>query len=162
MLDSFNKIYADNYRILHRVVIKMTGDPDVASDVVQEVFIYMYERLKEGHTITYPRSWLNKAVYNKCIDYLRTTKPDQQIKPIIDNIAENNSIETQETSTVIKNALKKLPYKERILAVLYSEGLSYKEMAEATGIKFTSIGKTLSRTLKKLEQEIKNQGYEMP
>ncbi len=49
-----------------------------------------------------------------------------------------------------------------MLAVLYSEGLSYKELAQATGINLSSVGKMLSRTLKKLGEELKDQGYELP
>jgi len=45
--------------------------------------------------------------------------------------------------------------------VLYSEGLSYREISDATGIKSSSIGKTLSRTLEKLEKELINQKYEL-
>jgi RNA polymerase sigma-70 factor (ECF subfamily) len=58
-------------------------------------------------------------------------------------------------------ALVKLKPRDRMLAVLYSEGLSYKEMAEATGIRFASVGKLLSRTLEKIEMNFKDQGYEL-
>jgi DNA-directed RNA polymerase specialized sigma24 family protein len=40
------------------------------------------------------------------------------------------------------------------LLTLYSEDFSYKEIAEITGIKFSSVGKTLARALKKLQNEI--------
>ena len=62
---------------------------------------------------------------------------------------------------VISLAVSKLNSQEKILATVYSEGLSYKEIAEVTGIKFSSIGKMLSRTLKKMEKELKNQRYDL-
>jgi len=39
--------------------------------------------------------------------------------------------------------------------------MSYKEIAGITGIKYSSVGKMLSRTIKKLDEIIKRMGYEM-
>ena len=69
--------------------------------------------------------------------------------------------EKHELKVMISHAMSKLKPQERLLAVLYSEGLTYNEMASATGIKFSSIGKTLSRSLKKLGKELNNQRYEL-
>lgn len=62
---------------------------------------------------------------------------------------------------MVQLALNKLKPHEKILAVLYSEGMSYREMSEISGIKFTSIGKTLSRIIVKLGDELKKMNYEM-
>ena len=62
---------------------------------------------------------------------------------------------------MVQAALSSLNPHERALMVLYSEGMSYKEIAESTGMRFSSVGKTLSRTLEKLENELKKQKYEL-
>ena len=72
-----------------------------------------------------------------------------------------NPFEKMETEVMIRKALSNLKPQERILAVLYSEGFSYKEMAELTDIKFSSIGKMLSRTLGKLKEQLKKQNCEL-
>lgn len=64
-------------------------------------------------------------------------------------------IENQTDTTNILNLIDKLDTKEKSVIVLYSEGYSYKEMAEITGIKFTSIGKTLERIIDKLKKQAK-------
>ncbi len=74
---------------------------------------------------------------------------------------ENALLEVAETKTAIYEALDKLKHNEKILAILYSEGFSYKEMAEISGIKMSSIGTTLSRTLKKLKKELTSLGHEL-
>ena len=61
---------------------------------------------------------------------------------------------------MIQQALSQLPPKERQLAVLYSEGFSYKEMSEIVDIRFSSVGKTLSRVINKLYDILKSNGYE--
>lgn len=146
---------------MHRVAFKMIGDKDGASDIVQDVFIDCFQKLRNGLVLDNAKSWLYKVTYIKCIDHFRKQQRLHEIKLMKDIEIEDKQNDNQEMKTVIKKALSKLNPQEKVLAVLYSEGLSYKEMASATGIKFSSIGKTLSRTLTKLEQELKKHRYEM-
>ncbi len=163
MLKNFDLIYKQNYPKLYRVAIKMLLNHDEASDIVQEVFMYYYQKTKRGYKIEYPSSWLYRATLNKCLDLNKVTRKKVLIedhehnKSMLDeNLAERNFQEQ-----VIQKALSNLSHSEKELAILYSEGLSYKEMAEVTGIKYSSIGKTLSRTLKKLNGILKKMKYEM-
>jgi RNA polymerase sigma-70 factor, ECF subfamily len=160
-LNNFEVIYSENFTRMFRVAKKMIGDSDNASDIVQEVFIYLFDKLNNGTVILHLNSWLYRATINKCIDNLRKQKRFQNIESIKDYKTCEDLIEKHESTAAINCALSKLKPKEKVLAVLYSEGLTYKEIAETTGIKFSSIGKTLSRTLRKLEKELKNQHYEL-
>ena len=145
---------------MFRVARKMVYDADVVSDIVQEVFIYFFDKVNRGETVHYPKSWLYRATYNKCVDYWREKKRFENI-----DLIETSRIEEDDNNSAAKAALNqvldKLKPDERFLVVLYSEGLSYKEMAEVTEIKFTSVGKTLSRILKKIEIELKCQCDEL-
>ena len=158
-MNTFDEIYTDHYRTMFRVAKKMVGNCDDASDIVQEVFIYLYDKLNRGSEVQHPRSWLYRATTNKCYDNLRSQKHFQNIESVRNIKNEDEIQDVQEMKAAIQFVLSKLNPQERALAVLYSEGLSYKELAESTGIKFTSVGKMLSRTLKKLGKEFKNQEY---
>jgi len=52
----------------------------------------------------------------------------------------------------INDITQQMKEKERIILILYSEGLSYKEIAEASGIPLSSVGTTLVRALFKLKK----------
>jgi RNA polymerase sigma-70 factor (ECF subfamily) len=139
----------------------MVNDFEAGSDIVQEVFICFYNDFTNGNQIKYPKSWLYRVTSNKCIDYLKKKNKFQNIEAAGDLREQYTSIEERETIAIVRAALSKLNPKERLLAVLYAEGLSYKEISEATKIKFVSVGKMLSRTLKKLEKELKRMNHEM-
>ena len=143
---------------MYRVAMKMINDSDSVSDIVQDVFIYFYEKIKQGNKIEYPKSWLYRATVNKCIDFI---KLNSKFESLNTNIASTVNTVKNDKSRIIQHALLKLKPTERSLIILYSEGLSYKELAEATEIKFSSIGKTLSRTLKKLKVELKKKEDEL-
>jgi RNA polymerase sigma-70 factor (ECF subfamily) len=160
-LNTFEEIYAEYYPGMFRVAKKMIGNQDGVPDVLQDVFTDLFYKLDHGHEIRNPKSWLYRATFNKCIDSLRMQKHFQPIGSIEDISSETDSTENHDLKMAIEMALVKLKPRDRMLAVLYSEGLSYKEMAEATGIRFASVGKLLSRTLEKIEKDFKDRGYEL-
>ena len=161
-MNAFEEIYAENSKTMFLVAKKMIGDRDDVSDIIQDVFMDLFNKLNNGNEIHHPKSWLYRATCNKCIDNLRKQKHIRSIESMEDCWIEQESAEKHEIRSAIKSAMEKLKPREKMLAVLYSEGLSYKEITEATGIKINSLGKMISRTLKKLELEFKNQGYELP
>lgn len=159
--NTFDTLYSAYYTAMYRVANKMTGDDEGAADIVQEVFIQLFNSLSNGMDISHPKGWLYRITYLKCMDHFRKIKRLQEVE-MTENIEfRDEQNEKNELRVMIRNALSKLKPQERVLAVLYSEGLTYNEMASATGIKFSSIGKMLSRTLKKLGKELNNQGYEL-
>ena len=146
------------------IALKMVGDDDTASDIVQEVFIYLFDKLNNGNVILHLNTWLYRATINKSIDCLRKQKRFRTIESLKGNkisTTDEDAIDKIETSDAINSAISKLKPKEKSLVVLYSEGLSYKDIAIATGIKFSSVGKMLSRTLGKLKNELKKENYDL-
>ena len=143
---------------MFRVAMKMINDSETVSDIVQEIFIYFYEKNKQGKQVEYPKSWLYRATVNKCIDFI---KQNSKFESLSTNVEFIDNREKLDKAKIIQQALLKLKPTERSLIILYSEGLSYKELAEATDIKFSSIGKTLSRTLKKMKVELKKKEDEL-
>ncbi len=160
-MDTFQNIYKENYQTVYRVAQKLVRDEDTVADIIQEIFIYLHEKMEEGKVIQYPKSWLYRATYNKCIDYLKNKNRFQTIDNFKDCLEDENVLDESDLLKEIQCALSKLKAEEKFLVILYSEGLSYKELAETTGIKFSSIGKTLSRALQKIQLELKKKHYEL-
>ena len=158
-LKTFEEIYEEHNTTMTRVASKMVCDHDVVSDIVQEVFIYLYKKLEEGTKIMHMQSWLYRATFNKCIDHLRKQNRFVEVNAAINIECEEDTIYKEDVQSAISKAMQALAPKEKMLAVAYSEGMSYKEMAQVTGVAYTSIGKTFSRTLKKLSVEMKKKDY---
>jgi len=150
VLNNFKDTYNTYYKVVYRLAYKFLGNHDNAADITQDVFMHLYNQLKLKRDIYNTKAWLYKVTSNLCITFhnktKRITRPEYE-KPVADEADNDKNIEVVE-------ALKKMNERDRILLTLYSEDISYKKMAEITGIKFTSIGKTLSRALKKLKYEM--------
>ena len=143
------------------VALKMIHDKDAVYDILQDVFSYYYQKLQNGHIILQPKSWLFKATINKCIDYSRFRKRYTGIENIGPLITKEDENDKQLDAKMITLALSKLRSREKTMILLYGEGMSYKEISEITHIKFSSVGKMLSRTIKRLDEILKKMNYEM-
>jgi len=148
-LDSFNDLYNMYYKSVYRLAFRFLNDFENASDISQDVFIHLYNCIIQKKEIRNEKAWLYKVTSNLCLAFIKKNKRINSIKTEATEVQTESDINTE-----ILEALQKLKEKDRMLLTLYNEGLTYKELAEITGIKFTSISKTLSRALKKLKDEI--------
>ena len=155
------ELYKENYSKMFHLAMKMTHDENVANDVVQEVFIYFFEKSQNEHRVTHPQSWLVRATTNKCIDYLKYKEKFTQLNEANQQTTDGNSYEINQSKQLLKQAISRLKPLEMKIIFLYSEDYSYKEIAQIAKINFSSVGKTLSRTLQKLKVILKKMNYEM-
>lgn len=165
-MEQFNDIYQQQYTSVFRLVSKFSVSRHEAEDIVQEVFVKLYLQFNSGGEVQYPKTWLYKVASNICINTVNRRKEMHIIERINESeFGESHSIESKieskEQEKIIHEALLKLKEQERIIVILYSEGLSYKEIAEISGVRFSSISKSLSRAMEKLKPLLKNQYYEM-
>lgn len=154
-MNSFDKLYSENYHKVYRVALKMSGNAENAMDIVQEVFLSLFDKLQSGGEINFPGTWLYKVTVNKCYDGLRKQKHFVALEIAANKEFQDEAVDAQETRQIVEKALLELHPRERVIMVLYSEGLTYREISEASGVKFQSVGKTISRILEKLEKKLK-------
>nr|WP_319398339.1 sigma-70 family RNA polymerase sigma factor [uncultured Carboxylicivirga sp.] len=161
-MTQFETIYQMYYQGLLRAAQQMLSNREEAGDVVHEVFVSLYNRMQSHSAeINNVKSWLYRAVMNKCIDAGRSQKNIQSLEGVSVVTEDINIDDNNYQTKILQTALLSLNEKERMMVVLYSQGLSYKEIAETAEVNFTSVGKTLSRSLKKLETLLKHQKHEL-
>lgn len=160
-MKTFEEIYAENHAKLYRLAVRMVDDRESASDIVQEVFTALYLKLSGGTAILYLNTWLYRATINKSTDHLKRQKRYGTLEEVKEVPNEEVLPERKEREQYVHQALSRMKPSERALLDLYSEGFSYKEISDATGIRFSSVGKTLARTLVKMEEQLKTKPYEM-
>lgn len=150
----FQTAYRELYPSLHRYVLRMVGDPDVADDVVQEAFTRLVEQdlpLEEA------RPWLHVVAANLVRDRARTTQrrgrlleetPPEPSRPE----APDARIERLETIRRVRRALAELSERDARMLLMREEGFKYREIAEVIGVKSTSVGALVARALKRFAE----------
>ena len=151
MESEFEKTYRNFYPKLFRIAAKLLQDSEGAKDVVQDVFTSYFHVVQGKKTINDLEKWLVRSTINKGVDYKRK---NARLVVLEDMQTNENIVENQNDAFEILNVLERLDKKEKTMVVLYSEGYSYKEIAEITGRNFNSVGKTLSRIMEKIKKQL--------
>ena len=150
----------------------MVGDDDVAADIAQETFIKALRVIDEGRYTDSGKflSWIMRIAHNKALDYFRSQKSNNSVSEssvgynvlgtmkYADRSIEDSMISDQ-ISADIRALVELLPDEQReVVKLRYYSDLSFKEIAEQTGV---SINTALGRmryaliNLRKMIQEKK-------
>lgn len=164
-MQNFSELYLQYYSPVYTLIRKLLGDNALSADLTQDVFMVLYQELAKNKTIQYPKTWLYKVAVNKSVNYINRKRiqftineQSETILQVPENIPDFDMVTKK---NILDKALNKLRQDERTVIILYSEGLTYKEIAEISNVPFNSIGKMISRTLEKLKQQLKDKKYEL-
>lgn len=163
---TFEELYKLHYESIYKFCFRFLNSREKAMDVVQETFLKLYQQMNTGdYIIENKRAWLYKVAGNICLNLINTTNKQTEIKGQLKfSITEKSNPESQlinkEKVQNIRKAIESLKPQHQMLVLLYQDGLSYKELSEATGIPFNSIGKTLWRSIEKISQTINKTDHE--
>ena len=162
----FSNIYTKYYRTIYNLSFRILGNSELAKDITQETFEKLYKSVVSKKGIDNLKSWLYRVTVNNCTNLIKRSNHLEEIfknnilKTEIEESAEDNLINS-EKQNIIRKAINQLPERDKNLIMLYLDELSYSEMAEILNMKKSSIGKTLSRILRKLENELKTKYHEL-
>ena len=140
---------------LQRTAECIVGDPDSAADTVQETVIALWEQRETISEQDMERLSLT-IVKRRSIDMLRRQKPtvsiDTEQLMLLEVPAEDPS---EERYRLARKLVDQLPERQRnAILMKYEEGLSNKEIEQATGMSSTHLYATLSRAYKALRNAI--------
>jgi RNA polymerase sigma-70 factor (ECF subfamily) len=156
----FNIIYNEYYKPIYGFIYRLTFSKSDSEDIVQDVFIKLHAEITKGNEIDNAKAWL----YRCSLNIFLNNKKRKKVIHFTDNIHQfekesSNSLENdiliKEKKQKITEALLSLQDHEQAIINLYNDDLSYKQISEIMGIKFSSVGKTLSRAIEKLSNQIK-------
>lgn len=163
---TFEELYRQNYKPIFKFCFRFLNSQEKAMDVVQDTFLKLYEQMKKGeYQIENSTAWLYKVAGNNCLNHINKANRQSDIKKQLDFVLmEDSNPESQliikENKHRIRIAISCLDPIYQMLVFMYQDGLSYKEMSEATGIPLNSVGKTLWRSIEKISQKLKGTDHE--
>ncbi len=146
----FHKLYPSLFRYRHR----LTGDADAADDIAQEAFVRL---LRQSLPADEVRPWLFTVATNLVRDGIR--KDGRRQRLILSAYVApgpparpDETVERSEAIEAVRNALARIPPRDRQLLLMREEGFSYDEMARAAGVAPGSLGTLLGRALRRFTQ----------
>ena len=137
-------LFARHRRDVYRYLVRMTGQRDVADDLVQDVFLRVVRALGNGGAIGHERGWVFSIARSVLVDRHR----DRQRSPtMVDEVAEPSKDGTQALAIGLSQSLARLADADREMFLLKEVGgLSYQEISSKCGCTVESVRSRLHRT----------------
>jgi RNA polymerase sigma-70 factor, ECF subfamily len=144
-------------------------EEELAEDVVQDLFIYLWENAETVKVHTSLQAYLFKAVYLRCLNQLKQEKAKSRHHKAIEiylrefqsklfDPDSNNSIKKlymDELREDINNAIDSLPEKCREVFMLsYIHDLKNKEISEVLGVSLSTVENHVYNALKVLRKKL--------
>jgi RNA polymerase sigma-70 factor (ECF subfamily) len=158
---------------LYRVALRLTADPTLAEDLVQDTMLKAYRSWQQYRPGTNARGWLLTILRNTFInDYrrrkhepvamdLEAVEPHALYRSIQDTDPEGNFFSQIVDAKVIE-AIDALPTEFReVLALSDIEGMSYAEISETLKIPIGTVKSRLFRARRQLQAELYAHAVEM-
>jgi RNA polymerase sigma-70 factor (ECF subfamily) len=145
-------VFARHHRDIYRYLVRMTGRPDVADDLSQDVFLRVVRALRNGGPVGHERGWVFSIARNILVDRVR----DGHRQPRAGDAAHEPA--TQGTQTLafgLAEALGRLSEDDREVFLLKEiGGLSYEEIAATCACTVESVRSRLFRTRSALRKTL--------
>jgi RNA polymerase sigma-70 factor (family 1) len=154
---AFTELYNRYKGLLYIYACKITGNDTIAEDLIQDIFIYIWDKRQTINFTSSVSSYLYSAIRYKFFDLVDKQKVRadyvQSLQAFLDQneCLTDNYILEKELSAIIEKEVANLPAKMREVFLLSRKGnLSNKKIAEQLGISEKTVKNQISTALKTL------------
>jgi len=156
----FERLFKSNHRELIDLAYNIVRDADSARDVVQEVFLKLWQNKEKVEFVDQIRHYLFKATAHTALNHIRQQKKlavldDTHIRNI-HAYATGDEVGYKELEMKIRDAIDSLPPKCRAIYILSRhEGMKYQEIADTLEISVKTVENQMGIALEKLRDQLK-------
>jgi RNA polymerase sigma-70 factor (ECF subfamily) len=170
--DAFARLVALHERTVFNLALRLTGDPEEARDVSQDVFLQVYRKLPRFEGRSSLKTWIYRIVVNQCHNrqrWWRRRRKDRS-RPLEELTAAEEArlneagkavpgpheeLERREAHRRVEVALGEVSFEHRAILLLREvEGLSVQQVAESLGLPEGTVKSRLSRAREALRQSL--------
>lgn len=174
---AFNQLVEWHQDAVYHAAYRIVGTADAADDAAQDTFISAYKHIREYRGGSF-KAWLLRIATNACYDQLRAQKrrPADSIDDLLNRDDDREPAdfvngregpeqhaERAELNRLLQAGISALPDDQRIVLVLADvQGLSYEEIADATGANLGTVKSRLNRARLRLRDWLMERQEHLP
>ena len=150
---SFDEAFTLHHRAVYRYACALVRDSQLAEDIVQEVFMRLYQNLHSAQREGLLRAWLLRVAANVARNMLRgrnrsAARDEEFVSELVRSVEPLSADEELMRQSEIEEArrvLSRIKEPMRSCLLLKHEGLSYREIAAALEINEANVGSLIAR-----------------
>lgn len=156
----FKEIFEEFYSPLCNFVYRYVSDRDLAEDMVQTVFVRLWENRESIHLTSSLKSYLFTATRNAALDRIRSNKRHSEMlektkPPVSEEPLDDESAGRMIFRAKLHKAIGELKPKTKQIFLLHKmEGLTYTEISEHLGIPKRTVEYNIYAALSQLKDKL--------
>jgi len=164
-ISGFNELVRRYQEKIYWIARRTVGSHDDADDVVQDVFVRVYEKLRDFRGDSSFYTWLYRITLNVSLNALRKKRfkdmlpYDEMLEEILPSEEQTDQhVYDQEYQTILERAIKRLPAKQKAVFMMrYYDELPYEEMSKMLGKTVGGLKANYFHALKKIQEYVRKE-----
>jgi RNA polymerase sigma-70 factor (family 1) len=159
---AFEKLFNEYVRPLTLYAMQFVGEHEVAEDVVQDVFLYIYEKRDVVPVSEHKEHFLYSLVRNRCLNRLEYQKIRRENNPASHGFFNQHPEDPFEIVSVMEfenkylQIVENLPHKYRkVFEASRFDGKTNQEIADESGFSKRTVETYISHVLRILRKKLK-------
>jgi RNA polymerase sigma-70 factor (ECF subfamily) len=159
---AFEALFRHYYPHLCLYATRILKNDSAAEEIVQDLFVRLWEKRKKTEIETSVKHYLFRAVKNQCLNYIKHNKIkkdySQKFLAETESAALNDNFETHtELFQKMEESIAELPEKrQEIFRLNRQEGLKYREIAEKLNISIKTVETQMGLAMKTLREKLRD------
>ncbi len=161
-LGAFDELMLKYQKLVCKVAMNYVREKQNALDVTQDVFLKVYKHLDRVTAKGMFKPWLLRITYNESINWLRKSKPHEELDELADyNPAVGEAPEQEavvldkENRSLLLRGLEKLNRKYKLsVSLRYAEGMRIKEIADVMDCSEGMVKSLLFRGVRQIRDRV--------
>jgi RNA polymerase sigma-70 factor (ECF subfamily) len=163
--EAFNELVRRYRERVYWIARRMTGRHEDADDVVQEVFVRVYQNLKKFRADASFYTWLYRIATNVSLNSVRK----KRVREFVDFDEMDESLDSgsayadaavlkKEFDAILQRAIEKLPPKQKMVFILrFNEEMSFEQMAQSLGKSVGGLKANYFHAVQKIQKYVRSE-----
>ncbi|WP_257668946.1 RNA polymerase sigma-70 factor [Parapedobacter tibetensis] len=158
---AFKAVYDRYWELLYRHAMRMIGDEEEVKDIIQEVFLSLWNKAPQLELHTSLSAYLYTAVRNRVLNLIEKNQTRNSYRTYLEasssayHCITEDDVRAKELQRLIEAEVNNLPAKMRVVFQLSrEEDQSYKQIAHKLEISEKTVKKQVSNALKVLRMKL--------
>jgi RNA polymerase sigma-70 factor (family 1) len=156
---AYNTLYKAYSKPLYLRILRMVKDVDIADDLLQELFIKLWDKRKNLDTEKSFQSYMYTVAQNMMYNHFRKVARDQALtQSLLLNVADHclsgeELLENKQAAEILKQAIDLLsPQRKQVFHLCKIEGKSYEETSQIMGISTATVNSHMTKSLQSIKE----------
>lgn len=171
-VSAYERVFKLFYSDLYGYGLKLSGQPELVKDTIQELFVKLWERRERLSSVNSIKGYLLVALRRMLMRELKSDSRTSFLDE--DQVGNLESLQFSAEEIIIKReleheqknellqAIEHLPDRQKeVLFLRYYNGMSYEEMQEILAINYQSVRNHIYRATNKLKEILEERLYKI-